>query len=437
MRVAVIGSGIAGLGSAWLLRQQHHVTLFEADSRPGGHTHTVDIPWNGRNIAVDTGFLVCNDWTYPHLLGLFAEIGIETAPSNMSFSVRIREWDLEWSGTDLAALFAQRRNLARPKFWNLLRDILRFNRDAKAWLRSAADDCTLGEFLQRGGYGLWFREGYLLPMAAAIWSCPVARMADYPARSLLHFYENHGLLNVFRRPQWRTVRGGGREYVQRILAQLPDVRLGQAVSALRPAPGGGILVHTAAGAEHFDLVVSAVHSDQAETLVRDSWPATADALSAIPYQENQAWLHHDRSFLPRRKAAWSAWNFHQEQQRDGQRAVAVSYLINRLQPLDVDEPIIVTLNPEREPDPTLVWRRIQYAHPVFDRAALGAQEALRARQGTDGLYFAGAWLGHGFHEDGLRSAVAVANALGILAPWQDAAESCAAPKEVLCPQPAL
>jgi predicted NAD/FAD-binding protein len=269
MRVAVIGSGIAGLGSAWLLRQQHHVTLFEADSRPGGHTHTVDIPWNGRNIAVDTGFLVCNDWTYPHLLGLFAEIGIETAPSNMSFSVRIREWDLEWSGTDLAALFAQRRNLARPKFWNLLRDILRFNRDAKAWLRSAADDCTLGEFLQRGGYGLWFREGYLLPMAAAIWSCPVARMADYPARSLLHFYENHGLLNVFRRPQWRTVQGGGREYVQRILAQLPDVRLGQAVSALRPAHGGGILVHTAAGAEHFDLVVSAVHSDQAETLVRD------------------------------------------------------------------------------------------------------------------------------------------------------------------------
>ncbi|MGK9451245.1 NAD(P)/FAD-dependent oxidoreductase [Acidithiobacillus caldus] len=437
MRVAVIGSGIAGLGSAWLLRQQHHVTLFEADSRPGGHTHTVDIPWNGRNIAVDTGFLVCNDWTYPHLLGLFAEIGIETAPSNMSFSVRIREWDLEWSGTDLAALFAQRRNLARPRFWNLLRDILRFNRDAKAWLRSAADDCTLGEFLQRGGYGLWFREGYLLPMAAAIWSCPVARMADYPARSLLHFYENHGLLNVFRRPQWRTVRGGGREYVQRILAQLPDVRLGQAVSALRPAPGGGILVHTAAGAEHFDLVVSAVHSDQAETLVRDSWPAAADALSAIPYQENQAWLHHDRSFLPKRKAAWSAWNFHQEQQRDGQRAVAVSYLINRLQPLDVDEPIIVTLNPEREPEPTLVWRRIQYAHPVFDRAALGAQEALRARQGTDGLYFAGAWLGHGFHEDGLRSAVAIANALGILAPWQDAAESCAAPKEVLCPQPAL
>lgn len=437
MRVAVIGSGIAGLGSAWLLRPHHHVTLFEADSRPGGHTHTVDVPWEGRNIPVDTGFLVCNDWTYPHLLGLFAELGVETAPSNMSFSVRIREWDLEWSGTDLAALFAQRRNLARPRFWIMLRDILRFNRRARAWLRSPAEDCSLGEFLDRGGYGAWFREAYLLPMAAAIWSCPVAQMAEYPARSLLSFYENHGLLNVFHRPQWRTVRGGGREYVQRILAQLPDVRLGQPVTALKPAPDGGIRVHTGSDSEHFDLVVCAVHSDQAAALVGDGWPDTAAALSAIRYQENRAWLHHDRSFLPRREAAWSAWNFHQEEQRDGARAVAVSYLINRLQPLGVDEPIIVTLNPERDPDPSLVWRRIDYAHPVFDRAALQAQESLGARQGEGGLYFAGAWLGHGFHEDGLRSAVAVANALGIAAPWQDAAHSDAAAQEILCPQPAL
>jgi len=436
MRVAVIGSGIAGLGSAWLLREQHQVTLFEAEARAGGHTHTVDISWGGRRIPVDTGFLVCNDWTYPHLLGLFAELGVDTAPSNMSFSVRIHDWDLEWSGTDLAALFAQRRNLARPNFWAMLRDILRFNREAKAWLRSAAPDCSLGEFLDRHRYGLWFREGYLLPMAAAIWSCPVAQMAEYPARSLLQFYENHGLLNVFRRPQWRTVRGGGREYVQRILAQLPDVRLGQPVLALEAIAGGGILVRTALGSEHFDLVVSAVHSDQAEPLVRDSWPAAAEALRAIRYQPNHAWLHHDRSFLPRHEAAWSAWNFHQEQQRDGQRVVAVSYLINRLQPLGVDEPVIVTLNPEREPDPSLVWRRMDYAHPVFDRAALKAQAALRAQQGARGLYFAGAWLGHGFHEDGLRSAVAVANALGISAPWQDMANPRPTP-EVLCPQPAL
>jgi predicted NAD/FAD-binding protein len=262
-------------------------------------------------------------------------------------------------------------------------------------------------------------------------------MAEYPARSLLSFYENHGLLNVFHRPQWRTVRGGGREYVQRILAQLPDVRFGQPVTALKPTPDGGIRVHTGSDFEAFDLVVCAVHSDQAAALVGDAWPDTADALNAIRYQENRAWLHHDRSFLPRREAAWSAWNFHQEEQRDGTRAVAVSYLINRLQPLGVDEPIIVTLNPERDPDPSLVWRRIDYAHPVFDRAALQAQESLRARQGEGGLYFAGAWLGHGFHEDGLRSAVAVANALGIAAPWQDAAPSDAAAQEVLCPQPAV
>ncbi len=419
MRVAVIGSGISGLGSAWLLRHHHQVTLFEQEERPGGHTHTVEVQWNNRLFPVDTGFLVCNDWTYPHLLGLFAHLGIETVPSNMSFSVRIRDWNLEWSGTDLGALFAQRSNLLRPRFWKMLQDILRFNREAKNWLEHSKENLTLDEFLQRGAYGTWFREGYLLPMAAAIWSCPVARMSQYPARSFLEFYRNHGLLNVWRRPQWRTVAGGGREYVQKILAEIPDLRLGTPVHSLEKLPERGIRIHHAAGAEDFDWVISAVHSDQAHRLLAQSWPEIAQHLAGISYQANDAWLHHDQSFLPRHKAAWSAWNFHQETGRDGERAVAVSYLINRLQPLPVSEPVIVTLNPERDPDPALVWARIQYAHPVFDERALQTQAVIGKLQGKDGLYFAGAWLGHGFHEDGLRSAVHIANSLGITAPWQE------------------
>ncbi len=435
MRIAVIGSGISGLASAWLLNRQHQVTLFEADSRFGGHTYTVDIQHEGIRAPVDTGFLVCNDWTYPNLLGLFAELGVETVPSNMSFSVRLPELGMEWSGTNLNSLFAQRRNLARPAFYGMLRDILRFNRDAKAWLQKSTEDVRLGQFLQRGGYGDWLREAYLLPMAAAIWSCPVRQMEEYPARSFLQFCHNHGLLNVLRRPQWRTVRGGGRIYVERILRELPDLRLNQPVQRLEPI-GNGIRVHSSNGTEDFDRVISAVHSDQAAALLTDHWQRQRQALQAIRYQPNRAILHRDRSFLPTRRAAWSAWNFHRENTGNSDAPVAVSYLINRLQPLPFRDPVIVTLNPEREPDPSLVWKEISYAHPVFDAAALQAQGTLRELQGDAGLFFAGAWLEHGFHEDGMRSAIAVANALGIRAPWQ---VENAKRKEgrALCPQNAI
>ncbi|WP_308389261.1 FAD-dependent oxidoreductase [Acidithiobacillus sp. AMEEHan] len=435
MRVAVIGSGIAGLASAWLLRKHHRVSLFEADSRCGGHTHTVEIEHEGITAPVDTGFLVCNDWTYPHLLGLFAELQVELVASQMTFSVRLSDPELEWSGTDLNGLFAQRRNLLRPAFYGMLRDILRFNRDAKAWLRAEASDISLGEFLVRGRYGEWLQEAYLLPMAAAIWSCPVAQMRAYPARSFLRFYENHGLLNIFRRPQWLTVKGGGREYVQRILAQLDDLRSGTPVLRLEPL-GAGIRVHSAAGVEDFDAVVSAVHSDQLLPLLGEHWPEHHAPLAAIRYQPNRAVLHRDASFLPQRRQAWSAWNFHREVGSSVERPVAVSYLINKLQPLPFRDPIIVTLNPEREPDPALVWREINYAHPVFDGPAVAAQASLRALQGVQGLYLAGAWLGYGFHEDGMRSAVEVARALGVRIPWEEKAATQSRPEAVLCPNAA-
>ncbi|MEY2342140.1 NAD(P)/FAD-dependent oxidoreductase [Acidithiobacillus sp. IBUN Pt1247-S3] len=418
MRIAVVGSGISGLASAWLLRKRHQVTLLEADSRFGGHTHTVDVHHEGITAPVDTGFLVCNDWTYPNLLGLFAELGVETVASNMSFSVRLPALGLEWGGTSLNSLFAQRRNLTRPAFYVMLRDILRFNRDAKAWLRHGQEDISLGAFLERGGYGAWLRDAYLLPMVAAIWSCPMRQMEEYPARSIIQFCENHGLLNVLRRPQWRTVRGGGKTYVERILADLADTRCQHPVQALEPT-GNSVRVYSKLGAEDFDAVICAVHSDQAAALLGSHWGLQRMALKAIRYQPNRAVLHRDRSFLPRRRSAWSAWNFHHEGSSGADLPVAVSYLINHLQPLPFRDPVMVTLNPEREPDPDLVWQEISYAHPVFDTAALHAQVSLHALQGQGGLYFAGAWLGHGFHEDGMRSAVAVANAFGVRAPWQE------------------
>jgi predicted NAD/FAD-binding protein len=417
MRIAVIGSGIAGLASAWLLEQRHQVTLFEADARFGGHTHTVDVEHEGNIAPVDTGFLVCNDWTYPHLLAFFSALGVQTVASNMSFSVRMPALDLEWSGTSLNSLFAQRRNFLRPAFYGMLRDILRFNRDAKRWLHLTSEDLSLGEFLDRGNYGTWLRDAYLLPMAAAIWSCPEQQMTAYPARSFLQFCANHGLLNVLHRPQWRTVSGGGLEYVQRIIAGLADARHDYPIHALEPTRNG-VRVHGPAGEEEFDAVVSAVHSDQAAALLGVHWPEQRNALERIRYQPNRAILHRDRSFLPQRRGAWSAWNFHAEGSASGTHPVSVSYLINHLQPLPFHDPVIVTLNPEREPNPQLVWKEIAYAHPIFDAAALQAQSRLQALQGKERLFFAGAWLGHGFHEDGMRSAVAVAHALNVWAPWE-------------------
>jgi predicted NAD/FAD-binding protein len=419
MRVAIIGSGISGLGAAWALRHHAQVTLFEAGDHFGGHTHTVDVELPGEpSFAVDTGFLVLNERTYPRLLALFAELDVPLAPSDMSFSVQTPlpgGGTLEWNGSNLDTVFAQRRNLARPAFWRMLRDILRFNREATALARlpDAAFDPTLtvGAYLQRERYADTFVHWYLLPMTACIWSCPPGQMRDFPLATLVRFCDNHGLLQINGRPQWFTVRGGARQYVQRMLAQLPDARLNTPVRrVVRHA--SGVEVHTASGAIWFDRVIFACHSDQALALLADPSAAERAVLGAIRYQSNRALLHTDTALLPRARRAWAAWNYESATPASDQaQTVCLHYLLNKLQPLPTRKPIIVSLNPLREPAPHTVLRTLEYAHPVFDQAAIAAQRRVAELQGKQRSYFCGAWCGYGFHEDGLKSGYGAAQAL--------------------------
>lgn len=417
-RIAVIGSGIAGLSAAWLLSRAHAVTLFEANDYLGGHTHTVDVTLDGITAPVDTGFLVFNERTYPNLIALFDHLGVESTASDMSFSVRLAAEGLEWAGSNLATVFAQRRNLLRPAFWGMLGDILRFNREATALARQQENSAhSLGEFLDAGRYGRAFRDWYLLPMAGAIWSCPTAVMLQYPARTFFTFCANHGLLQVSDRPQWRTVNGGARRYVEKLAATIPDIRLNMPVQQVRRDPRGATLHFPGQAAEHFDAVVLACHSDQALRLLGDADAAERRVLGGIGYQDNDVVLHTDESFLPRRRSAWSAWNYHADAPGDGDRPVGVSYLINRLQPLPFKRPVIVTLNPSREPRPECVIDRYRYAHPVFDLGSVAAQARLPGLQGRHHTWYCGAWTGYGFHEDGLKAGIGVAAALGVAAPW--------------------
>ncbi|MCB1926552.1 MAG: FAD-dependent oxidoreductase [Rhodocyclaceae bacterium] len=418
-RVAVVGSGVSGLLCGWLLARRFDVTVYESGDRVGGHTNTVDVDVGGLRHPVDTGFLVFNRRTYPQLCALFAWLGVDADASDMSFSVSIREPELEWSGSSLAGVFAQRRNLARPAFLAMLRDIVRFNAAAREIDHDdAAGELSLGDYLQGNRFGHAFRDWYLLPMAAAIWSCPTSRMLEFPLRSFVRFCNNHGLLQVFDRPQWLTVRGGGREYLRRLTAGVDRLHLSTSVHDLL-RERQGVWLFSDRGAERYDEVVLACHSDQALRILGGG--ADADersVLSAIAYQPNTAWLHTDVDLLPRRRAAWSAWNYLAGPKRSGHAPVSVSYLINRLQPLPFDMPVVVTLNPWRAPADRHVLGRFDYAHPVFDAAAVTAQSRLAEIQGRGHVWYAGAWTGYGFHEDGVRSAIAVANSLGVSVPWR-------------------
>lgn len=427
-RIAVVGAGIAGLATAWLLSRRHDVFLFEANQYLGGHTNTVDVTLDGVTHPVDTGFLVFNHRTYPNLVALFKFLAVDTAASEMSFAVSLGDAadpGLEWAGTTPGALFAQKRNLLRPAFWGMLRDILRFNRAAMAMARHGTDGAacaggeqTLAAFLVQGNYGRLFREAYLLPMIGAIWSCPTETMLAYPAVTLARFCDNHGLLQISNRPQWYTVRGGGREYVKKLAAGIRNIRIGEAVLSVT-ADADGMQLVTAKGAGRFDDVVMACHSDQALRLLAQPRADLRDLLGAVSYQRNRAVLHTDIAMLPRARKAWAAWNYLAAHAATNRHPVGISYWLNRLQPLPFRRQVIVTLNPPREPDPAAVIAQFDYEHPVFDLAAVRAQKALAALQGRDGLWFCGAWTGHGFHEDGLKSALAVANAMGVRAPWQD------------------
>jgi uncharacterized protein len=415
MKVAVIGSGIAGLAAAHAMRGKAAVTLFEADSRFGGHANTVDLALDGVTHGVDTGFLVLNERTYPGLLALFGELGVELAGSDMSFSVQVPgafgSGALEWSGNDLGSVFCQRSNALRPRFWRMLRDLLRFNAIAMRLARapSAALTQSLGSFLHENDFSNEFRDWYLLPMIGCIWSSPPRTMLRYPIGALVRFCDNHGLLQIAGRPQWYTVAGGSRRYVDAIVARIPDARLNTPVHHL-VREGGRVQVVTERGGEWFDAAVVATHADQALDLLPDASLDEQSVLGAIRFQRNRAVLHTDASVLPTNRRAWAAWNY-ESRAGASESHVCLHYLINRLQPLPWTRPVIVSLNPLRPIDPAQVVAEFDYAHPVFDAAALQAQARLPRLQGRRGVWFCGAWTGNGFHEAGLASGQTAANAL--------------------------
>ncbi len=419
-RIAVVGSGISGLSAAWILGQCHDVTLFERDSRAGGHSRTIDVDVGNRSsIPVDTGFIVYNEATYPNLTRLFAHLGVETKKSDMSFAVSLDDGALEYAGSeDLKGLFAQRRNLFSPRFWSMLRDLFRFYREAPAHAGKLGL-ATLGEFLAEHRYGRAFRDDHLLPMAAAIWSTPTPAVLDYPAEAFIRFCENHGLLKIRDRPRWRTVAGGSRAYVDAMLARFEGrTCLNRGVARI-VRTGGRVLITDLEGQiETFDHVVIAAHADQALEMLGDPSESERHLLSAFRYSRNAAVLHDDPALMPRRRQTWSSWNYLGRRSPDGQtNDLCVSYWMNRLQGIDDPRPLIVTLNPRQTPRAGSVIDSIVFDHPIFDNAALAAQKALWPLQGDRNTWYCGAYFGAGFHEDGLQAGLAVAEALGAQRPW--------------------
>jgi len=416
-RVAVVGSGISGLAAAHALREHAHVTLFEAGDYFGGHTHTVDVTLAGVTHGVDTGFLVLNERTYPKLLALFSQLDVPVAKSDMSFSVNVphafgRSRSLEWSGTDLASVFCQKANLVRPGFWRMLRDLKRFNALATQLAQLAHDapsSQSLGDFLKAQRFSTEFRDWYLLPMLGCIWSCPTEQMLAFPLITMVRFCHNHGLLQVTGRPQWYTVPDGARQYVRKIVAGVADARLNTPVLGVRRTDAG-VVITTPGGQEQFDSVVMATHPGQALALLADPSRAESQVLAGIRYQRNRAVLHTDASVLPRREAAWAAWNF-EGAEPGGANRVCLHYLINRLQPLPWKQPVLVSLNPQRPIAAKHIIGEYDYEHPVFDAEALHAQSRLGELQGKRQTWFCGAWAGYGFHEDGLASGTEAARML--------------------------
>ena len=424
LRVAIIGSGISGLAAAHALRGRADVTLFESGNYFGGHTHTVDVTLPGATDerlithGVDTGFLVFNERTYPKLIQLFAELGVDTARSDMSFSVKVPDAmhgaGLEWSGSSLGSVFAQRSNLWNPKFLHMLADIVRFNRITTALARSNRDadmQQPLGDFLRAENFSEQFRDWYFLPMMGCIWSCPTDQMLQFPVATMIRFCHNHGLIQITDRPQWWTVTGGARHYVEKIVQGIADKRLNTPVLAVQ-RDDAGVRIVTDVGVEQFDKVIMAAHSDESLALLDAPSAAERDTLGAIRYQPNWAVLHTDTSVLPERKLAWAAWNYERAQSKGGESAgVCLHYLLNMLQPLPFAQPVVVSLNPVREIARKHIMGEYNYAHPVFDLAAIRSQKSVPLLQGRQHTFFCGAWTGYGFHEDGLKSGLEAARLL--------------------------
>ncbi len=422
--IAVVGSGIAGLSAAWLLSRRYRVTVFEASSRLGGHANTVSVEAGGRAVAVDAGFIVYNERTYPNLTRLFRHLGVATAPSDMSFGVSVAGGRLEYAGDRrLAGLFAQKSNLLRSGFWRMLADIVRFYGACRGLDPASLAGFTLLDLIAEGRYGRAFRDAHLLPMAAAIWSGTFRSILDMPATAFLAFCRNHGLLQIGGRPQWRTVAGGSRNYIERMAAGISGpVLLNAPVRAIRRAPGGAEVMLAGGARARFDRVVVAAHADCALRLLADPSEEERRLLGAFAFQPNRAILHRDPALMPRRRACWSSWNYLADAAAADLRAqeatpVSVTYWLNRLQNLGEAPPLFLSLNAVRRPREETVLAEFVYDHPQFDGAAIAAQEALPRIQGVRNTWFCGAWTRYGFHEDGLVSGMAAASALGVDAPW--------------------
>jgi len=425
-RIAVVGTGIAGLSCAWLLAERHELTVFESEARLGGHSNTVDVPRDGGAVPVDTGFIVYNEPAYPNLSALFHHLDVPTTATDMSFAVSLDGGALEYAGTDLRGLFAQKRNLLRPRFWHMLRELLRFYREAPRDAHAAGDQ-ALDDYLDAHGYGRAFRDDHLYPMAAAIWSTPAAQAGRYPVAAFVRFCENHGLLQISDRPVWRTVNGGSREYVKRLSRRFADrLQLDQAVLEVRrEADGVRLRTHEGWWPQRFDQVVLATHADASLALLADPTPDEKGLLGSFAYSRNLAVLHRDTALMPARRAVWSSWNYLAE--RGSGAPPTVSYWMNRLQPhlpQGRGAELFLTLNPPQAPRPEHLIRTEVYTHPLFDAAAMAAQRRLWRLQGRQRTWFCGAYFGAGFHEDGLQAGLAVAEALGgVRRPWRVPQES--------------
>ena len=407
MKIAIVGAGISGLVAAHRLHERHDITVFEAGNHIGGHTHTHKIDLAGRIWAIDTGFIVFNDWTYPNFISLLDELGVQSQPSLMSFSVKCEKSGLEYNGTSLNTLFAQRRNLLSPRFHRMILDILRFNREAPGFLAAGDDNVKLGEYLNLNAYGKAFREHYIIPMGAAIWSAGPRMMLDFPARYFIRFFHNHGMLSIDHRPQWCVIRGGSASYVEPLTAAFREnIRLGAGVVAVS-RDDDGVTVRTSVGeTERFDVAVLACHSDQALAMLEQPSAAEREILGSMDYQENSAILHTDIRVLPATQLAWAAWNYHIPRM-DTDR-VAVTYNMNILQGLDAPETFCVSLNHDDQIDPDRIIKRMIYHHPVYTPKSVANQNRHSEISGLNRTYYAGAYWGFGFHEDGVRSGLRVA-----------------------------
>jgi predicted NAD/FAD-binding protein len=418
-RIAIIGAGISGLGAAYLLRHEADLSLYERNAYLGGHSRTIDVDVAGKSVPVDTGFIVYNERNYPLLSELFSELSVPVVKTDMSFGVSIGDGWLEFGSAGLQGLFGSFRNALSPRMWGMVRDILKFNKEAMAFA-DADPALTLEECLDQIGIGKWFRKYYLLPMGGSIWSCPVEEMLRFPAASFIRFFKNHGLLTVSDHPQWYSVLGGSREYVRRLVDAIGNnlnVRPA-AVRVERGSPGEGVLVHdTEGGTERFDDVIFATHADVTMQLLGNPNDEEKDVLSAFQFKRNKVVLHTDTSFMPRRRSAWSSWVYRSDRTEDRNEAISLSYWMNNLQALDTEVPVIVTLNPSRDPSEGTEVNRHFFSHPMFDENAIRAQNRIPEIQGLDRLWFCGAWQRNGFHEDGLWSAVEVVRKMGVRIPW--------------------